>query len=69
MLQEEIDLEIESSKMNQNSHDENFANENTIEADDSKKEKDELSIIRNEVSSVFFLQVLQKRICIEKQFS
>ena len=60
MLQEEIYLEFESSKMNQNSHDENFANENTVEADDSKKEKDELSIIRNEVSSVFFCKFCKK---------
>ena len=60
MLQEDIDSEFESSKMNQNSYDENFANENTVEADDSKKEKDELSTIRSKVSNVFFCKFCKK---------
>jgi len=64
MLLEDNDVDIENSTMNQNSHDENFANEKTIEDEDSKKENDELSIIRNEVSTFFSLQVLQKKIFI-----
>ena len=60
MLLEDNDLDIENSTMNQNSHDENFANEKTIEDDDSKKEKDELSIIRNEVSTFFLCKFCKK---------
>ena len=55
-------MDIENSTMNQNSHDENFANEKTVEDDDYKKEKDKLSIIRNEVSSVFFVSFAKKNL-------
>ena len=60
MLLEDNDVDIENSTMNQNSHDENFANEKTIEDDDSKKEKNELSIIRNEVSTFFLCKFCKK---------
>ena len=53
-------MDIENSTMNQNSHDENFANEKTVEDDDSKKEKDKLSIIRNEVSTFFLCKFCKK---------
>merc|ERR1712016_80653 len=37
-----------------------FANEKTVEDDDSKKEKDKLSIIRNEVSTFFLCKFCKK---------